>query len=231
MPRPLSKPDPLSPRQIIETVLRYTLGLVFALAAAAYFRSSLSAFEAIDFDNPEVRQIQNALSIFVVGLYTALIAFIYMIRLRPVSKFPGVFPTVAALLGGFLMTAFLLLDRREDLPSAFYLVAFALVIIGNGLSIMVLSQLGRSFSILPESRRLVTSGAYALVRHPLYLAEAIASIGVALLFLSPAALFLLLTQFAWQFVRMHYEEKVLRESFPEYAAYAKRVRRIIPGVY
>lgn len=231
MPSVPPKPDPLSPRQVFETIIRYTLGLVFALAAAAYFRSSLSAFQGIDLNNPEAHQIQNALSIFVVGLYTTLIAFVYMIRLRPLSKFPGVFPTLAALSGGFLMTAFLLLDRREDLPSAVYFVAFALVIVGNGLSILVLSQLGRSFSILPESRKLVTSGAYALVRHPLYLAEAIASIGVALLFLSPAALFLLLTQFAWQLVRMHYEEKILKETFPEYAPYAKRVKRIIPGIY
>jgi len=34
-----------------------------------------------------------------------------------------------------------------------------------------------------------------------------------------------------QFARMIYEERVLRETFPEYAAYARRTARLIPGIY
>jgi len=43
---------------------------------------------------------------------------------------------------------------------------------GHLLCAVALMQLGRSLSILPEARRLVTEGLYARVRHPLYLGEA-----------------------------------------------------------
>ena len=42
---------------------------------------------------------------------------------------------------------------------------------------------------------------------------------------------ILVAQFGLQIMRMNYEEKVLREAFPEYDEYAKETARIIPGVY
>jgi protein-S-isoprenylcysteine O-methyltransferase Ste14 len=41
-------------------------------------------------------------------------------------------------------------------------------------------SLGRSISILPQARQLVTSGPYAFVRHPLYLGEMTAMLGIAM---------------------------------------------------
>ncbi|MGB9153552.1 MAG: isoprenylcysteine carboxylmethyltransferase family protein [Alphaproteobacteria bacterium] len=70
-----------------------------------------------------------------------------------------------------------------------------------------------------------------MVRHPLYLAEAIAALGVVINFLSPWALILVAVQLALQIVRIHYEEKVLKENFPEYEEYAKKTWRLIPGIY
>jgi protein-S-isoprenylcysteine O-methyltransferase Ste14 len=143
----------------------------------------------------------------------------------------GVLPCAAALLGGFLLSALLLLRPREDLPMGALVFADLLVVTGNVFAIVVLLQLGRSFSILPESRRMVTRGPYAVVRHPLYLAEAVASVGVAINFLSPAAVMLVAAQFAAQIARIHYEEKILREHFPAYRIYARKTWRLIPGVY
>jgi len=37
--------------------------------------------------------------------------------------------------------------------------------------------------------------------------------------------------FALQLARMHFEERLLSQSFPDYAAYAKRTARLIPHVY
>lgn len=48
---------------------------------------------------------------------------------------------------------------------------------------IVLTQLRGSFSLTVESRRLVTTGVYRRIRHPL-LAEEIAAIGVVMQFLS-----------------------------------------------
>jgi len=222
---------PLSPRQLFELIVRLLLGLAFAFMAGIYFRNGIAAFRAIDFSAGQTYQIGHALSIFVIGFYAALVAFIYAVRLQPVSRFPGLFPTVAALVGGFLMLALLFLAPREDLPLWAQILSCALVLIGNGFAVFILSQLGRSFSILPESRRLVTTGAYSIVRHPLYLAEAIAALGVVIIFLSPLAFVILIAQLAAQLVRMDYEEKILVEHFPEYAAYAKRTKRLIPYIY
>jgi protein-S-isoprenylcysteine O-methyltransferase Ste14 len=47
--------------------------------------------------------------------------------------------------------------------------------------------------------------------------------------LQAALLFLLLV--ATQLLRMHYEEGVLRETFPAYAAYARHTKRLIPGIW
>ena len=37
--------------------------------------------------------------------------------------------------------------------------------------------------------------------------------------------------FAFQLQRMRNEEQILRQTFPEYAAYAARTRGLIPGVF
>jgi protein-S-isoprenylcysteine O-methyltransferase Ste14 len=89
----------------------------------------------------------------------------------------------------------LALIGRTDLPLAAQAAASALILVGNGFAVYVLTYLGRSFSILPESRRLVTSGPYQVVRHPLYFAEAVATLGVFIEFLSPLALLLFAAQF------------------------------------
>ena len=42
---------------------------------------------------------------------------------------------------------------------------------------------------------------------------------------------LVVAQTVLQLVRIRYEERVLRETFPEYEEYAKRTAQLIPGIY
>ncbi len=58
------------------------------------------------------------------------------------------------------------------------LIGTSLVVLGTAFSIIAVGTLGRSFSIMAEARRLVTRGVYSIVRHPLYLAEEIAVLGI-----------------------------------------------------
>jgi protein-S-isoprenylcysteine O-methyltransferase Ste14 len=132
--------------------------------------------------------------------------------------------------GSFLSAGFLLLPLQE-LSYALYLASLLLVIAGTGFAIYALLVLGRSISILPEARRLVTRGPYALVRHPLYLGEIAALAGVALQYLSAWALLLLGLVWAFQLQRIKYEELVLSQMFPEYGDYMARTARLVPGVY
>lgn len=81
-----------------------------------------------------------------------------------------------------------------------------------------------------DSARLVTSGPYGLVRHPIYVSLwAFAWAGVAD-HLSVLSVAMGLVIAAGLLVRMILEEALLRARFPEYADYAQRTKRIVPFV-
>jgi protein-S-isoprenylcysteine O-methyltransferase Ste14 len=90
--------------------------------------------------------------------------------------------------------------------------------------------LGRCFGVLPEARGLVTRGPYAIVRHPVYLGE----IGACLGLVVAAPLIwngvILGTFLVAQSVRMGLEERALTAAFPEYESYARRVPRLVPSL-
>jgi len=102
--------------------------------------------------------------------------------------------------------------------------------VGSLGSFLVLWRLGKSFSIMPEARRLVTGGPYAWARHPLYTVEMITIAGTALQFQAPWSWAVAAVVVVLLWVRSHYEEQVLAESFPEYGEYRARTKRFIPGV-
>lgn len=101
---------------------------------------------------------------------------------------------------------------------------------GLAYSVWALAFLRRSFSIVPEARRLVTGGPYGLSRHPVYVGEIATAIGVNLATAGwPAALAVVYFVCA-EVLRMRWEERVLSRAFPEdYPAYASRVPRYFPN--
>ncbi|HUN99376.1 MAG TPA: isoprenylcysteine carboxylmethyltransferase family protein [Bradyrhizobium sp.] len=163
-------------------------------------------------------------------VFFAVLVVMFTVRYVPQRAAPGFFPRFAAVAGTFLSAGFVLLPSPE-LSHALYLASLLLVIAGTGFAIYAVLVLGRSLSILPEARRLVTRGPYAFVRHPLYLGEMVALAGVALQYLSASALLLLGLVWVFQLQRMKYEERVLFQIFPEYGDYMARTARLVPGVY
>jgi protein-S-isoprenylcysteine O-methyltransferase Ste14 len=162
--------------------------------------------------------------------FLLLIAAAVILRTRPSRKASGLEPRISALMGTFLIYGIALFPRRE-LSLSSEMISTVLTFIGSAGAIVALSQLGRSFSVMAETRRLVTSGPYHFVRHPLYLAEEIAIFGVLMQFASVWTALLLALQIAFQLRRMHNEEFVLTASFPEYFAYRQTTARIIPGIF
>jgi protein-S-isoprenylcysteine O-methyltransferase Ste14 len=162
--------------------------------------------------------------------FLLLLAAAVVLRARPTGKARGLEPRISAFIGAFLVYAILLFPRRELSVTA-EMVSTLLVLFGSAAAIYTLLRLGRSFSMMAEARRLVTSGPYRFVRHPLYLAEELAIIGLSMQFFSAATAFVLAMQIVFQVRRMHNEEAVLAESFPEYAAYRQRTARLLPGIY
>ena len=91
-----------------------------------------------------------------------------------------------------------------------------------------------NFNIRPEPKaaaRLVTSGPYRLVRNPMYSALLLFAAAEVVAYgdLWKIACWLALALVLLAKVLL--EERALRALFPGYAAYAKRVRRFIPGVF
>lgn len=86
----------------------------------------------------------------------------------------------------------------------------------------------------PYPRRgatLVTGGIYRFIRHPMYSGLVAASLGWALTWLSPPGVLYVVLVALFFDRKAAYEEARLRECYPGYAAYAKRVRRFVPGIY
>jgi protein-S-isoprenylcysteine O-methyltransferase Ste14 len=106
-----------------------------------------------------------------------------------------------------------------------------ILLLSVGLMLYPLTALGKSFSLMPQARKLVTSGPYAIVRHPLYLIEEAVIASVLLQYAWYTALPFLAVHIAVQIRRIRLEEEVLRNAFPEYTAYAERTPRLIPGVW
>lgn len=163
-------------------------------------------------------------------VFLAVLVVMFAVRHVPQRTTLGFFPRCAAVAGTFLGVGIVLLPPQEISP-ALYIASLLLIISGIIFAICAGLVLGRSIGILPEARRLVTWGPYAVVRHPLYLGEIVAMIGVALQYLSVWALLLLGLQCAFQLQRIKYEERVLLKFFPEYGGYAERTARLVPGVY
>ncbi|MEI8397126.1 MAG: isoprenylcysteine carboxylmethyltransferase family protein [Rhodospirillaceae bacterium] len=162
------------------------------------------------------------------GLVFSILLIIVMInRLKPSHRYPDPMPNILAIIGAFL-TVGLNLFPPVELGAVWSMVSTALIIIGSILSACVLYRLGKSFSVLPEARALVMAGPYAIVRHPLYVCEAVAILGLFIKVISIPSFLLLATQFAIQFVRILYEENILRTAFPEYRDYASHVPRFVP---
>jgi protein-S-isoprenylcysteine O-methyltransferase Ste14 len=163
------------------------------------------------------------------ALFCLLSVWLLVIRDKPVLRSQGILPRLAALSGTFLGVAMLRLDVPQ-LPLAVQALAFFLTAFGSAASMLVLWRLGKSFSIMPEARKLVTGGPYAYARHPLYAAEIITVVGMSLQYQQPWAALMGGGVIALQVTRSLFEEKVLTQAFPEYEAYRARTKRFIPGV-
>jgi protein-S-isoprenylcysteine O-methyltransferase Ste14 len=199
------------------------LGLVTVVGLQQYMRQA-------DPTLPGAVYILNVAMRVSVIAYLVVIAATVVVRMRPARKARGVEPRISALIGTFLLTAVVLFPRRE-LSMIAGLISAMLTLVGTAFAVLVLTQLRQSFSIMAEARQLVTAGVYRLVRHPLYLGEEIAAIGVVMQFFSLWTALILAVQIGFQLRRMRNEEIILAKIFPEYLAYRERTARILPGIY
>jgi protein-S-isoprenylcysteine O-methyltransferase Ste14 len=118
-------------------------------------------------------------------------------------------------------------------PPVLALLGWVTLALGLLLAAQAFFHLGPNLTPLPEpmaGAELVTGGAYARCRHPLYQAVLVCSFGVTLALGSLLHLGLLLA-LAWVLAsKARREERRLVEIHPGYAAYRASTPAILPGV-
>lgn len=86
-------------------------------------------------------------------------------------------------------------------------------------------------NIVPTPTRaaeLVDSGVYSRVRHPIYTSVLLGCVGVALTHGHYAVMLVALVIVVYFTFKSRYEETLLRQVYPQYAAYMTRTRRFLP---
>jgi len=127
-----------------------------------------------------------------------------------------------------------LLCRNQWHSLALTLCGAILLLIAAGCGLAGTVSLGRNLTPFPKpsaSSRLVQTGIYGLMRHPLYTAVFCGSVGWALVWRSWPALLAALALAPLFDAKARLEERWLRQQFPEYAGYEQRVRRFVPWIY
>jgi protein-S-isoprenylcysteine O-methyltransferase Ste14 len=153
---------------------------------------------------------------------------------EPFMKQPGRiwFAVQGVLALGLVVAPFL---SRADLQLALLLPGGVLFVAGLISLIVSYRWLGSSHSAWTrpvDGAHLVTSGPYAIVRHPVYASFILLGLGLELAFGSLLGLGFVLALFVYYDLRTREEEKWLRITYPDFDSYCRQVRgRLIPGLY
>jgi protein-S-isoprenylcysteine O-methyltransferase Ste14 len=147
--------------------------------------------------------------------------------------------TIPILLGGFLLAKGRRLSdpfNHRVIPHVDALAWIGVVLCVAGLVFCIWARftLGRNWSgvvTLKGGHELITSGPYALVRHPIYTGLLSMFVATVIVLGHVAGIIAMPFVFVSFWVKLRYEEKLMLKKFPnEYAAYQQRVRRLIPFV-
>lgn len=121
-----------------------------------------------------------------------------------------------------------------SMSSAATLIGAILCIVGFTFVTLGSLSLGRSLSPFPRPRdegRLVETGIFSLVRHPIYTGLTILALGWSTMWMSLAALAATVALFAFFDLKSQREERWLQEKFEGYGRYKSRVRKLVPFIY
>ncbi|HEY3329195.1 MAG TPA: isoprenylcysteine carboxylmethyltransferase family protein [Capsulimonadaceae bacterium] len=143
---------------------------------------------------------------------------------------------------GFLVLVYQLIHRRigmltvddDHLRLGIEAIGALLMVAGAAVNVLGRVSLGSNWAnqaTMYADQSLVTSGVFALVRHPLYSSLIAMFFGSALLFQNAAAALATALVFVpAMYYRASLEERLLSARFDGYAAYQKRVGMLFPRI-
>jgi protein-S-isoprenylcysteine O-methyltransferase Ste14 len=171
----------------------------------------------------------SRLSNFLLALFYTLVALLMMTRPAAKARVKGVLPKIAAFVGTYMIWTVSFFGKTND--PTLNLTSSVFLLIGAVMMLVTLRHLGRAFSLTPQARQVVQTGPYRWIRHPLYLWEEFAVVGVVLKSPSLVTAIILVVHVGVQICRILYEEELLRRTCPEYASYAASRWRLVPYVW
>lgn len=165
--------------------------------------------------------------ILVVAFY-GLLVLAYARRARAEASDHHPLAWTAAFAATLAPFAIPLLGGDGEAGSARATVAALVLVVGQAFMVWGLLNLGSSISLIPQARRVVQSGPYALVRHPLYTAEIVSTTGACLAYPGTLPWLVLAAFVAIQFFRARREEALLIATLPGYAEYRASTPMLVP---
>lgn len=127
------------------------------------------------------------------------------------------------------------LVSRSDYHSV-VLTVLAITLLSGGVACGILGAVNLGTNLTPFPRpvrtgRLVQTGIYRYIRHPLYLSVICSAFGWSAVRASGPALVAAVILALFLDAKARREERWLRQEFPEYQDYARRVARFVPRLY
>ncbi len=113
-------------------------------------------------------------------------------------------------------------------------VGATVVALGVVLIVWGFISLGDALTPFPrplDEAALHRQGAYRLMRHPIYTGVTLASLGWTLWWLCAIGVLPVLALAIFFDRKARHEEIWLRQKYPDYSEYTRRVKKFIPGVY
>lgn len=134
----------------------------------------------------------------------------------------------------FLLPGFDFRYHWSAVPLWLIIICAFVMLLGYGIFFFVIRQNSYASRIIEiqENQKVIDSGLYSVVRHPMYLANILMYLSIPIVLGSYYALLpMFLMSFVFYF-RIRNEEKVLIEGLEGYADYMKRVKyRLIPFIW
>lgn len=179
-------------------------------------------------------------SLFWIGLYivgyviTIVVVSQSGMRIRVETKMPGVLTRIFILLTFVAPPVILPFTKgpKIAIPTSVALTV-GILLLGINFIIKIVAQ--RQIGVSPALKskaKLITTGIYGIVRHPLYLSNGLLAIGMAILLKSMSALLFSIPYALLYLLIIHFEERGLLEKYgEEYEAYkGKTPWRMIPKI-
>ena len=114
------------------------------------------------------------------------------------------------------------------------LLGAGLMVSGAILGLRGMVDLRENLTAVPRPKaggRLVDTGSYALVRHPIYGGIIVGSLGWGFFMASPSAIAMAVAIGFFFDLKSRREEAWLLDHYPSYGEYRERTRKLLPGIY